>query len=188
MDRVRARRFSIVGHSMGGLVGLMLAGAYPDRVERLVVVDHEAKQAEAHRQHLQAVGARGHKVLTDYEAMRRLAQRFAPNISEELLEWLMPYLYRRVPGGHVLKWDPRTLTAEDEWNAEPWLSRIRCPVLLVRGGDSEVMRADAAEAMAERIDDCQVVTISGAGHQVMLQQPQAFESVVSSFLMEPSTV
>lgn len=188
MDRIQAGRFSVVGHSMGAVLGLILAGAYPDRIERLVVVDHEAKQLRAHREHLHAVGTRGHNVLPDYESMDKVARAFAPDVGDELLDWLMPYLFRRVPGGYMLKWDPTTLTMDDEWNAEPWLARIRCPVLLVRGAESNVMRADVAESMAKRIDDCQVVTITGAGHQVMLQQPRTFEAVVSSFLMEPSPV
>ncbi len=102
MDRMRARRFSIVGHSMGGVVGLILAGAYPDRVERLVVVDHEARRPQQHREHLHAVGTRGHKVLSDYESMYTLARAFAPKVSDELLDWLMPYLFRRVQGGYML--------------------------------------------------------------------------------------
>ena len=188
MDHMETDRFSVVGHSMGAVIGLVLAGAYPDRIERLVVVDHEAKQSSAHRQHLHTIGSRGHKVLPDYEAMDKVARAFAPGVGDELLDWLMPYLFRRVPGGYMLKWDPTTLTMDDEWNAEPWLARIRCPVLIIRGADSEVMRADVAESMAKRIDDCQIATITGAGHQVMLQQPQTFEAVVSSFLMEPSPV
>ena len=103
---------------------------------------------------------------------------------EELVSWILPYSFKRVGGGHIPKWDPATLAKVERWNAEPWLARVRCPSLLVRGSSSPVMRPEVAESMAGVLDDCALETIAGASHQVMLQQPQPFAEVVLPFLLD----
>lgn len=184
LARLEIRRYALVGHSMGGLVALQLAGAHPKAVRRLAVVDIEARPPAEQIEHLRAVGARGHRVLADYESTLRAARAFLPGADEELVGWMVPYLFRRVSGGHVPKWDPEALAGLERWNAEPWLARVRCPSLLVRGARTTVMREEVARAMADQMDHCDLITIPDAGHQVMLEQPDAFRDVVASFLLE----
>jgi pimeloyl-ACP methyl ester carboxylesterase len=184
LQQMEARRYSVVGHSMGGLVGLLLAGMRPDAVEKLVVVDISAKPPIDQVEHLRAVGQKGHGVLTDYESTMKAAHAFLPEVDDDAVSWMVPYLFRRVPGGHSPKWDPETMAQLERWNVEPWLARIRCPVLIVRGESSHVLAQEEAELMAAQIDDCRIAEIPGAAHQVMLQESDAFAEVVRSFLKE----
>lgn len=184
LEALEIKRFALVGHSMGGLVALMLAGTQPRDVCKLVVVDIEAKPPDSQIDHLRAVGERGHRVLPDFESTTEAARRSLPDVDEEIVSWILPYAFKRVGGGHIPKWDPATLAKLERWNVEPWLARVRCPSLLVRGGESHVMRAEVAESMAGVLDDCVLETIAGAGHQVMLQQPELFVEVVLPFLAD----
>ena len=186
LEALEIKRFALVGHSMGGLVALMLAGSRPRDVRKLVVVDIEAKPPDSQIDHLRAVGRQGHQVLPDFESTAKAARASMPDVDEELVSWILPYTFKRVGGGHIPKWDPETLAKLGRWNAEPWLPRVRCPSLLVRGGESQVMRAEVAESMAGVLDDCVLETVTGAGHQVMLQQPQPFAEVVLPFLLDAS--
>ena len=183
LQQIDAERYTLVGHSMGGLVAMLLAAMRPDVVEKLVVVDIEAKPPIHQVEHLRAVGQRGHRVLTDYESTMKAAHTFLPEVDDDAVSWMVPYLFRRVPGGHSPKWDPNTMAQLERWNVEPWLARIRCPVLIVRGESSHVLAKEAAQSMAAQIDDCRVVEIPEAAHQVMLQQSEAFTDVVRSFLV-----
>ncbi len=184
LEVLEVKRFALVGHGMGGLVALMLAGARPQAVQKLVVVDIEAKPPATQTDHLREVGERGHRLLSDFESMTNAARAFLPGADEELVSWLLPYTFTRVEGGHVPKWDPATLATLQAWNVEPWLARVRCASLLVRGSESTVMRAEVAESMAGVLDDGALETVAGAGHQVMLQHPAPFAEVVLPFLLD----
>ncbi len=186
LEALEIKRFAVVGHSMGGLVALMLAGMHPRNVRKLVVVDIEAKPPDSQIDHLRVLGQRGHRVLPDFESTTQAALQALPEVDEEIVSWILPYAFKRVGGGHIPKWDPATLAQLEHWNVEPWLARVRCPSLLVRGDGSHVMRAQVAESMAGVLDDCLLETIVGAQHQVMLQQPQMFAEVVLPFLLDGS--
>ena len=61
MRHTGARQVAIVGHSMGGMVGLIYAGTFPDQVSALVILDGvtvlpNAKRAPAHERMAKWVG------------------------------------------------------------------------------------------------------------------------------------
>lgn len=184
LKRLKLGRVSVIGHGMGGMVGLVLAGSYPDLVDRLIVVEQEARCSPKYEEYIHALGNLGKESLFDYNSMREAARIYIPDISEDTLDWLMPYLFKRVSRGYSFKWDPEVLATVQTWNMEPWLARIRCPVLLVRGSRSEIMRPGPTQAMAQEIDDCEVMTVSNSGHQIMLEHPDKFQEIVTLFLQK----
>lgn len=184
LAQLRIERVAVVGQGLGGVLALVLAGAAPARVERLVVVDTAARLPDAHCRALRERSQQPPAPLPDFAAMVAAARGVAPGADEETITWLLPYLFRRSAGGHVWKWDPQALAVADQWSAQPWLARIRCPVLIVRAEESTVLPAGGAEALAAEIDDCRVVTIPRAGHALILEQPAAFAEAVAPFLLE----
>jgi pimeloyl-ACP methyl ester carboxylesterase len=69
--------------------------------------------------------------------------------------------------------------ALDLW---PYLERITCPTLLVRGAGSPVLHPEIARQMVDAMPDCRYVEIDGAGHSIGLDTPRAFDAAVRSFL------
>ena len=65
-----------------------------------------------------------------------------------------------------------------------YLESIQCPVLVVRGGASDIMALDIAESMHDRIPNATMVTVEGAGHLVMGDRPAGFQKAVTGFLSE----
>ena len=59
-----------------------------------------------------------------------------------------------------------------------------CPVLCLRGADSDLLLAETAEAMRDRGPRAQVVTIDGCGHAPALNVPDQLE-LVQRFLATP---
>jgi pimeloyl-ACP methyl ester carboxylesterase len=90
---------------------------------------------------------------------------------------------RRLPSGKLtVKYDinaPKCWAALDLW---PYLSKITCPTLLVRGAESPVLRTEVAEQMVKAIPNCQFVEIKGASHSIGLDNPTDFDSAVREFL------
>jgi pimeloyl-ACP methyl ester carboxylesterase len=71
--------------------------------------------------------------------------------------------------------------ANDLWELA---AAIRCPTLLLHGGDSPVLTREMAESFAERVSRVRLVTIPGAGHSVAGDAPEAFVKEVGTFLDE----
>ena len=186
LAQLRIERAAIVGHGLGAVLALVQAGATPGRVERVVVVDSAARLPDVQSRALREASERAPLPLRDFAAMFAAARSVAPGADEETITWLLPYLFRRSADGHVWKWDPQALAGADQWSAQQWLARIRCPVLVVRAEESTVLAADVAEALAAEIDDCRVVTIPDATHSLILERPDALAAAVLPFLLGAS--
>ena len=182
LSRLAIGRYALMGQGFGAVLGAMLAGAYPTAVQRLVLVEPTARAGPGGGEAGPAAGDEGHALLQGYEALVQAARATAPRADDVTLTWLVPYLFRAAEGGHVPKWAPAARADPDRWDVLPWLARIRCAVLLVRGAESADLPPEAAEAMAAEIDDCRVVTVADAGHAVMVEQPQRLLEAVEPFL------
>ncbi|NHN76000.1 alpha/beta hydrolase [Azotobacter chroococcum] len=139
------QRFSLLGHSMGGIVAVLLAGALPERVERLALIDggmpitREAAEAplqlgDALRGHLALAGKRK----PVYESIERAVQARMHGVaalSREAAERLAERGLMPVPGGYTWRADSRLRLPYalrlDPAQAEAFLRAVRCPVSLV---------------------------------------------------------
>ncbi len=57
-------------------------------------------------------------------------------------------------------------------------------MLVVRGGESNVLSPDVAERETAAIPNARLVTIAGSGHPVPLDRPKELEAAVRAFLAE----
>jgi pimeloyl-ACP methyl ester carboxylesterase len=61
---------------------------------------------------------------------------------------------------------------------------ITGPVLLVRGGESEVLEPEAAERFVTALPEARLATVPGAGHNVHSANTVGFLEVVGPFLAD----
>ena len=182
-------RFSLlVGTSMGGRISLTYAGTYPERVERTILNDIGTE-----------VDPRGGSRIAT--SSRDAVTTFAT--IEEVMAWhrenrvgfvAMSDTQQRVAAGHAVKarpeggyvWkmdpavrsDPRRPDPEASWNLA---RRIPGPVLLVRGGASDLLSPEIAQRMMAEMQDCSMVEVPGVGHAPTLMEPEAFAPVLEFF-------
>jgi pimeloyl-ACP methyl ester carboxylesterase len=64
------------------------------------------------------------------------------------------------------------------------LAQIRCPTLLVRGGVSDLVTPEMAERVAAAVPDGRCVDIPEAGHMVVEDNPDGFNTAVMAFLAQ----
>jgi pimeloyl-ACP methyl ester carboxylesterase len=84
----------------------------------------------------------------------------------------------------MFKYDKKLLGTElrsPTWLWE-YLNQIICPTLLIHGAESDILEAKVAQTTAGSLAFGSVVDVEGAGHSVLGDNPEKFETVVRDFL------
>jgi pimeloyl-ACP methyl ester carboxylesterase len=196
LARLNARTLHWVGTSMGGLIGLGLAALPDSPIERLVLNDVGPAIEWASLQRIGTyLGQPAHWASVEQaaDAMRAISIGFGPHTREQWLALSRPML---TPDGDGFKphYDPaiavpfRALTPELAKAGEALLwagyDAIRCPTLLLRGADSDLLTHATAQAMTQRGPKARLHEFAGVGHAPMLVVPEQV-AVVRDFLLAP---
>jgi len=195
----------VIAHSFGAGQAIGLAGAFPELVRWLVVMDGLGPPPEAFappddiRAAIRANTARADRILFDSHrrewpsvadmAAHRRAQN--PRLSPAWAEHLARHGSRRGPGGgYVWKADPMFgLGAPSEFSVELLREeqrRVHCPVLVITGTEHDTWRDLTPEQEAERVGWLRArhVTVPGTGHYVHLEDPEGTMAALREFLDE----
>ncbi|HLY82615.1 MAG TPA: alpha/beta hydrolase [Acidimicrobiales bacterium] len=172
----------IFGHSMGGRVTLTTALQQPGVARALVLVD---VGPELSPEGTKVVGDFiAHNIeFDDLEVFLDNVVRYDRFRSREHVARTVKYnLLVRADGKYVSKVDHRRLPGAPTELTLDQVAAIRCPVLLVRGGESEVLLADAAERFVQALPDAQLVTVPNVGHNVHGGNTPGFLDAIGPFL------
>ncbi|MDQ1424764.1 MAG: hypothetical protein QOD72_2262 [Acidimicrobiaceae bacterium] len=172
----------IFGHSMGGRVTLHAALEAPLVARALVIVDVGPE-----------LSARGAKVIGDFVAHNIEfddLEVFLDNVSrydrfrsrEHVARTVKYNLLVRADGKYVSKVDHRRLPSTLHEMTLVSVGGISCPVLLVRGGESDVLLADAAERFVRALPQGRLVTVPHVGHNVHGGNTSGFLEAIGPFL------
>jgi 2-hydroxy-6-oxonona-2,4-dienedioate hydrolase len=196
LDGLGLRQVDVIGNSMGGIVGAQVALAHPDRIGRLVTV-----------------GGIGRNVFSPApgEGIRLLMEFTERPTREALTQWLHSMVHDPALVTEELieeRWrqatDPGTLAAARRMYGKAamaaalnapgtpyWakLHQLKARTLITWGRDDRVSPLDMALLPMRLIPDVEVHVFPNCGHWVMIEQKDAWESVVLAFLTrkdEPS--
>lgn len=170
-DALRLRPFVLVGRSMGGGIGQVIAARHGDRLQGLVLACSGAR-----------FPLKDESIDTARDVVRgRLPQQFttetfSPATGMDLMReaWM-----------EQVKTDPRVrytdLLACREFDGGALLARIRTPTLVVAGADDQVTPVALAEELARGIDGARLEVIAQAGHQAPLEQTETFNRLLTDF-------
>ena len=181
-------RVSIVGLSMGGRVAIAFAGTEPARVDRLMIVDIGPDISAAGMARVGTLMARSPELFPSLEQALAFHRLTNPLYTETMLRHRVEHGTRPVEGGLTWKYDRglrdavRSGTWRDPIDLWPLWRDIACPILIVRGADSDVLSAETAKRMLEENAHAHFAEVPGAGHTVPGDQPQAFRTLLSTFL------
>lgn len=198
LARLDVEQVDWVGTSMGGLIGLGLAALpRPDGVaspiRRLVLNDvGPAIRFEA----LQRIGSylgkapRFTSLAEGAAYLRSISEGFGPHTDEEWLELSRP-LFSEEGGEWKSHYDPAIalpfaavtpeLVAAGEAALWAAYDQLRCPTLLIRGAESDLLTAETARAMTQRGPSARLVELPGIGHAPTLIHADQI-SIVRDFL------
>ena len=170
----------LIGHSIGGMLGMILAAKHPDELKGLVLVDIVPFDPTQLRR---APPMEPPESFADEdEAGRYIRQRY-PGFTQEAVENRMRYAFTKSPdGGLRFKGIGNTLRGGIRADLWPFVERIRTPTLLLVAGEGRIVTAGALERMRSLIPDFTAVTVEGATHMIPQDRPAAFEREVRAFL------
>jgi len=174
-----------LGTSMGGLIGLFLAAQPGSPIHRLVLNDVGPKLASGALARISAyVGYR--PVFQDIAAGEaHFRQVHAPfgQLTDAQWRHLAETSLRQVAGGYEFHYDPKigqrfAQAPEKDVNLWPFWQMVTCPVLAIRGAQSDLLEAETLRAMAESKPGlCQTLEIPGCGHAPALMSPDRIEPI-----------
>lgn len=193
-----------MGHSLGAVATTLAAAAHPELFSALVLIDPvffeplRLWRVAA----LRLLGMRGHSPLAVQARRRRRVfkgkadllrvfsakpgafKSWGPEFIDAYLE--CGFLERDAQTA-VLRCDPE-LEAQifesvpvDVWG---YIRRVRCPVLAIRGEQSEVFLEGAAQRLKRRVPTCTLATLPGCGHFPAMEKPEECARVIKSYLAE----
>ena len=185
---LRLDRFALVGHSMGGRIAIKYAADHVARLDRLVIIDIGPEINLAGLQRVRDMMAHSPERIESEEWAVEYIRRGNPLQDVDMLRARVRHGLKRGADGELTWKYAKGLRdmmragrrdAVDLW--EP-LPRISCPTLVVRGAESDILSADVAKKMTERLPDGRLVEIEGAGHTVPADRPEEFVRQIRAFL------
>jgi pimeloyl-ACP methyl ester carboxylesterase len=202
-------QIDLLGHSMGGTVVSMYAGARPERIRRLINLEGfglaATKPSQApgrYAKWLNEVKAarQGEMNLRTYADSQAVAQRLIktnPRLSPDKALWLAQHWARTNASG---EWEILGHPAHKVIN--PYLFRVEemlalyqsisAPVLNVEASQNDLQKwwqgkytLDEFHQRLTSIKDLRSVTIEDAGHMMHHDQPLALAQHIEAFLQQP---
>lgn len=196
LARLDASTVHWVGTSMGGLIGLGLAALPGSPISRLVVNDVGPAISVEGLQRIGAYLGNAPRWATLDEAadyLWSISSSFGPHTRDEWLALTRPML-KPDGDGFKVHYDPAialpfravtpALAAAGEaalWQA---YDAIRCPTLLLRGAQSDLLSRETAAAMTQRGPKARLVEFEGVGHAPTLVKTDQVDAV-RGFLLSP---
>lgn len=155
----------LIGHSDGGSIALIFAGAFPEvPLGIAVMAPHEFVEE------ITLTGIRSARTVwasTDWPSKLARYHLDAPKVFSD--------------------WNDTWLSAAfRDWNIESYLAKIRCPVLAIQGVDDEYATMRQIEVIAEQVPGTQLLKLPDCGHTPQRDQEAAVLAALLAFIRRAS--
>lgn len=188
-----AERWTLVGHSLGGKVAMLVALSQPDLIERLAVIDIAPRVYDSHGWVLDYVDALRELPLAELPDRAAADAALARTIPEPAVRAFLLQNLRR-GRDHAWHWqanldvlartDANGLGGVGDWPQADATAYhpFRGPVVWVAGSASPYVRDKDAGAMRALFPRVRLVTVKDAGHWVHSEAPEVVTEVLRRLL------
>lgn len=183
--RLNCQSVDWVGTSMGGLIGMMLSALPGTPIRRLVINDVGAFIPKAALQRILGYFS-ADPIFSSYEAAEAYHREIYRSFGDlTAAQWrhLVETSLRQEGANWRLHYDPRIaepMRAQEVTDIDLWAvwQAIACPVLLLRGAESDLLLKETAEEMTRHGPQTELMELSRCGHAPPLLDPVQAEPVV----------
>ncbi len=178
LDHLDVTTFTLMGHSMGGMIAQEMAALRPDAVQKLVLygtgplglmpdrfepiaVSRERLQHDGVAKTIARIGAtwfKAEKAAPGYPLLTEIGAQASPRAAMAAL-------------GAMASWDGRDA-----------LGGLTMPTLVIWGDSDKSYRWPQVESLWTNIPEVHLSVVPGTAHAVHLEKPALFHSIVNDFL------
>ncbi len=166
LDRLNLERVILVGHSMGGYVGLCFSHSYPNRLAGLGLVASQADADSPERRQARLRTARDVRT----KGVDLIAHGMPSTLtSREDIQAQLHDMFHTLRKQSVIN---SLKGMAERMDANPWLDQIKVPTLVIAGGQDKIIPLRKAQEMVELLNKGWLFEIPEAGHMPMLEEPE----------------
>ena len=187
LDQLELRAILLLGYSMGGRVALHFAAAHPERVRGLILESASPGLATAAERAARIAADEALAARIEREGLAAFVDHWErlplfagqAQLPAEVRAALRTQRLANNPAG--LANSLRGLGTGAQPSLWDRLPEIRTPALLMAGALDEKFTA-IAQQMAAALPTARLAIVPAAGHTVHLEQPEAFQRLVTEFI------
>ncbi|MBA4409121.1 MAG: alpha/beta fold hydrolase [Bacteroidota bacterium] len=197
-DRQKIEKAIVLGHSMGGKTAMCFAADYPERIEKLIVVDiapkdyfllNDESQYYLHNNILRA--------MLEIDFSRIESRKQVENFLHEridgaqIVHFLLKNIHRN-KANHQFEWRLNVPVLYDNLdeiikgvNAHYFDDRIpifNYPVMFVKGANSNYILPEDYASIRRIYPEAQIIEIPNAGHWLHAEQPRLFMDAIWKYI------
>ncbi len=194
MDAIGVEKATLIGNSMGGGLAWSVAGLFPDRVEKLILIDCIPPDV------LDQVRNDSFKALVAVERFPFLLYLAFANRNRDSIRWILQecvtdktlitpktvdrhYQLSRIRGTTWSRYSTFR-NAKDAVRLKEYLSRIDRPTLLIWGEEDLLLPPSVGEGLQRAIAGSTLQVIEKSGHIPMWETPEKVNPFIVAFLSE----
>ncbi len=178
MDQLNIEKVTLGGHSFGALLSVYMANHFPERVEKLIIMDAAAEMNPRVPQMLIPVFRRLNRTYPSFEKYLEYAKASPQNT---FWDEVMTTYYRAdvetLPGGKVMPYPElsKMIKVSIGVSQQPWrslFSQVKQPCILINGADiyhlgEAILPETKAKECVALMQHCRYIQVEG-NHQTML--------------------
>ena len=176
------KSFSLLGHSMGGIVAMEIYSQEPKRIEKLILMDTNPKaeldevKLKREPQIKEVNKGKLLEVMRDEMKPNYLAEsenkRSVLNVCMDMALTLGPDVFIN-----------QSRALQSRLDHQNTIQSIKIPVLIMCGSEDKLCPVERHEMMHNMISDSDLIIINNAGHMPTLEQPRETTEVIKEWLM-----
>ena len=176
------KSFSLLGHSMGGIVAMEIYSQEPKRIEKLILMDTNPKaeldevKLKREPQIREVNKGKLLEVMRDEMKPNYLAEsenkRSVLNVCMDMALTLGPDVFIN-----------QSRALQSRLDQQNTIQSIKIPVLIMCGSEDKLCPVERHEMMHNMISDSDLKIINNAGHMPTLEQPRETTEVIKEWLM-----
>ena len=194
IEALGLRTVTLVGHAMGGANALCYAAEHPDVVSALILIETAPEVLRSGIETIRRLVVTGPGEFNTLDEAADTFREFYPYATSEQLDrrvraavtigasgaytWDFDPAFRD-PSVRPPDPDPGQRRLADLWDSA---DRVQCPVMIVRGAETDMLTPEAVQRLQRRILGSRVSLIEDAGHHVPTDQPASLALNIREFL------